>query len=307
MGALVGGLYAAGRMDQFAEWAAALRQRDVLRLISPRLSAPGVVSADKLLESMSEVFVDVNIEDLAVPFTAVATDLAARREVWFQRGPLRAAVRASIAIPGVFTPVMLNGRLLVDGGLTNPVPLDPTASVASDLTVAVSLTGQRTHEPERGAAVLAGESAAPQRFEEWRHRMRRTLSVFSRGEDDVEESEEPLPAAEPDSTVPEPGERPPGLVPERVLEPVAEIVPGIERTPWGTDVLPEALRMRDVTAQSFEAMQAVVGRFRMAAVPPDLLVTVPVDACRSLDFHRAEEMIDLGHRLAVEALDRAGL
>ena len=119
MGALVGGMVAAGRMDEFAEWATGLRQRDVLRLLDPKLSAPGMVSADRLLESLAPIFEDVDIEDLPIPFTAVATDLGSRREIWFQRGPLRAAVRASIAIPGLFTPVMLNGRILVDGGLTN--------------------------------------------------------------------------------------------------------------------------------------------------------------------------------------------
>jgi NTE family protein len=269
MGALVGGLTAAGRVDDFAAWARSLTKRDVLRLLDPKLSSPGMLTADRLLDSIREVFADVLIEDLPMPFTAVATDLAARREVWFQRGPLRAAVRASIAIPGVFTPVMLNGRLLVDGGLTNPVPIEPMAAMASDLTIAVSLTGpRRTREP----VTPAQESAAPQRLEEWRGRWRRTVANVTGREAK-------------DHDVP--------------VEPV--------RTSWGTDALPDELGLLEVTAQSFEAMQAVVGRYRMAALPPDLLVTVPVDACRLLDFHRAGELIDLGRQLTLQELDAAGL
>ena len=268
MGALVGGLAAAGGLSEFASWATTLRQRDVLRLLDPKLSAPGMLTADRLLDRIHGIFPDVLIEDLPIPFTAVATDLAARREVWFQRGPLRAAVRASIAIPGVFTPAMLNGRVLVDGGLTNPVPIDPTAAVPSDLTVAVSVNGSRR---VRDPVAPTSTSSAPERFEEWRGRLRRTLAGLT-GQDaqEVQEPEEPT-------------------------EPV--------RTSWGTEVLPGELRLLDVTAQAFEAMQGTLTRYRMAAVPADVVITVPVDSCRSTDFHRAGEMIELGHRLAVEALD----
>ena len=86
---------------------------------------------------------DVLIEDMPIPFTAVATDLLARREVWFQQGPLMPAIRASMAIPGLFTPAVVAGRVLVDGGLLNPLPLDPTAAAAADFTFAVSLQGPR--------------------------------------------------------------------------------------------------------------------------------------------------------------------
>lgn len=296
MGALVGGMLAAGKLDEFADWAQGLRQLDVLRLMTPKWSAPGVASADKLFASLAPIFDEVQIEDMAVPFTAVATDLVARREVWFQRGPLRAAVRASIAIPGMVTPVMLNGRILVDGGLTNPVPLDPMASVASDLTVAVSLTGPRSRgegegHPHNRGSVVVGESAEPQEAGEWRHRLRRALTFFNReGEDELELTE------------------PADVAVLAQTSAVAELVEEAQdlRTAWGTDPLPEELKIRDVTSLSFEAMQAVVQRFRMAAAPPDVVITVPVDAARTMDFHRAEQLIDLGHQLATDALQKAG-
>lgn len=290
MGAVVGALAAAGRDDDFAAWAMGLRQRDVLRLMDFKLSAPGAVAADRLLNEIGELFGDVDIEDLPVPFTAVATDLGSQREVWFQRGPLLPAVRASIAIPGLFTPVMINGRLLVDGGLLNPVPIDPTTAVPADLTVAVSLLGRRERP---GRQEPSQESAAPQRREEWRGRLRRTISSITGREEhavDVDDQD---------------GHRgdPTGAVEPAAPEAVASADPPV----GGIDPLPKDLRLTDVTAQAFEAMQGLVHRYRQAAFPADVTVDVPVDACRTLDFHRATEMVELGQRLTAEALDRAGI
>lgn len=295
MGAVVGGLAAAGREEDFAAWASGLRQRDVLRLMDFKLSAPGAVAADRLLNAIGELFGDADIEDLPVPFTAVATDLGSRREVWFQRGPLLPAVRASIAIPGFFTPVMINGRLLVDGGLLNPVPIDPTTAVPADLTVAVSLLGRRENH---GRQAPSQESAAPQRREEWRDRLRRTVASIT-GRDNGAEGEEHLGDA--DAPVsPEPTTE---VAPATSEVAPATAEPGI----GGIDPLPKDLRLTDVTGQAFEAMQALVHRYRQAAFPADVTVDVPVDACRTLDFHRAAEMIELGQRLTAEALDRAGV
>lgn len=280
MGALVGGLTAAGRVEEFAAWASSLKQRDVMRLVDLRWGAPGAIAADRLLDQMSDLLVDVAIDELPIPFTAVATDLAARREVWFQRGPLRAAVRASIAIPGLFTPVMINGRLLVDGGLLNPIPVDPTTAVASDLTVAISLLGARGPLEQRSPT---HDTAAPQRFEEWRGRLRRTIARLADRDPDRETDKEPdaEPGTEPDDTV--------------------------AGSLAGTEALPKDLRLTQVTSMSFEAMQGLVARHRMASFPADITVEVPLDACRTIDFHRAEEMIALGADLTRSALEAAGL
>lgn len=162
MGALVGGLHAAGRLDAYTEWVRTLSQRDLLRLLDPSIKALGAIRAEKILAKVSELLDGVLIEDLPMPFTAVATDLLARKEVWFQTGPVDAAIRASIAIPGVITPVRIDGRLLADGGLLNPIPIVATAAVRADLTVAVSLSGEDTGAPE---APEAGGS------EEWLDRV----------------------------------------------------------------------------------------------------------------------------------------
>ena len=124
MGALVGGLHAAGKLDDFAEWARTLTQRAVLRLLDPSISAAGILRAEKILDAVREIIGEATIEELPIPYTAVATDLIAGKSVWLQRGPVDSAIRASIAIPGVIAPHVLNGRLLGDGGILDPLPMD---------------------------------------------------------------------------------------------------------------------------------------------------------------------------------------
>jgi NTE family protein len=158
MGAMVGGMTAAGKLDEFADWVSGLSRRDVIRLVDPHLSAPGVITAERLFAALRSIVGEPRIEDLDIPFTAVATDLRARREVWFQRGDLLSALRASVAMPGVFTPVVINGRLLGDGGVLNPVPIEPTSAANADVTVAVSLHGNRLSQ---APAAPAKEEAEP--------------------------------------------------------------------------------------------------------------------------------------------------
>ena len=104
MGALVGGVQAAGRLDELADWAKSLTQRTILRLLDPSISAAGVLRAEKILDEVRDILGPVTIEELPIPYTAVATDLLAGKSVWFQRGPVDAAIRASIAIPGLDRP-----------------------------------------------------------------------------------------------------------------------------------------------------------------------------------------------------------
>ena len=149
MGALVGGLQAAGKLDEFAEWAKSLTQRAVLRLLDPKITAAGVLRAAKILDAVRDILGEVTIEELPIPYTAVTTDLIAGKSVWLQRGPVDEAIRASIAIPGVITPHVLDGRLLADGGILDPLPMAPIAAVNADLTIAVSLERQRGGRPLR--------------------------------------------------------------------------------------------------------------------------------------------------------------
>jgi len=139
MGALIGGIYAAGKLDVYRDWVCALQKMDVLKLVDWTLSGAGLIKGDRIIDVLRELIGAVNIEELPIPFTAVATDLDREREVWLTRGPLFDAIRASIAIPTIFRPHPVHGHRLVDGGLMNPLPLTPLLQSPSDYTVAVNV------------------------------------------------------------------------------------------------------------------------------------------------------------------------
>lgn len=157
MGALIGGIYAAGKLDIYEEWVTKLRKRDVLRLLDFAFSRSGLFSGERLMQQLKGMLGDINIEELPVSFTAVATDIENGREIWLNRGSLFAAIRASIAIPTVFTPVKRDGLLLVDGGLLNPIPVAPTLRDQAAKTIAVSLSGRSEVQMLQGDRKQANE------------------------------------------------------------------------------------------------------------------------------------------------------
>ncbi len=146
MGALVGAAHAAGRLAELERWARGLTRAGVLSLIDLRISGGGLVEGGGIRRLLGELEIPARIEDLAVPFVAVATDLGSGREIWLREGPLVPAVRASAALPGVFAPVEVDGRWLFDGGLVNPVPVSACRALGADVVIAVNpnarLTGQ---------------------------------------------------------------------------------------------------------------------------------------------------------------------
>lgn len=151
MGALIGGIYAAGKLDVYEKWVRALRKRDVMQLLDFAYSRAGLFSGDRIITKLRNMLGDISIEELPISFTAVATDLNAGREIWLTQGSLFDAIRASIAIPTIFTPIRYQGHMLVDGGLLNPVPIAPTLKDVTDITIAVSLSGkpEALAEPEQ--------------------------------------------------------------------------------------------------------------------------------------------------------------
>lgn len=289
MGALVGGLHAAGKLDDFADWARTLTQRAVLRLLDPSLTAAGILRAEKILDAVRDILGEATIEDLPVPYTAVATDLIAGKSVWLQHGPVDSAIRASIAIPGVIAPHALGGRLLGDGGILDPLPMAPIAAVNADLTIAVSVSGG-----DPGTAATPADRE-PRPTTEWLNRMLRSTSGV-------------LDTASVRSMLDRPTAR-------AVLSRFGATIPETEIA--GTE-LAEADPTSDDLAEtagaprlgSFEVMyrtidiaQAALARHTLAAYPPDLLIEVPRTVCRSLEFHRAGEVIGIGQELAARALD----
>lgn len=139
MGALVGGMYAAGKLDEFEAWFKQLDNTDIIGLTDIAWDKSGLIKGDKLFNKFEEMFGNPNIEELRIPFTAVATDITHEKEVWLQQGSLLKAIRASISLPMIFTPTHHNGLTLIDGGVLNPIPIAPTFSLPNTISIAVNV------------------------------------------------------------------------------------------------------------------------------------------------------------------------
>ncbi len=138
IGAFVGAAYASGDLDKLEAWVGGLSRRDVLGFFDVSL-AGGLIKGAKLFDFAATSFLDNTFADLDRPFACVATDLATGREIWLREGSVAAAVRASIALPGLFSPQLLNERFLVDGGLVNPVPVSLCRALDAEIVIAVDL------------------------------------------------------------------------------------------------------------------------------------------------------------------------
>ncbi|MDX1633140.1 MAG: patatin-like phospholipase family protein [Marinobacter sp.] len=303
MGALIGGVFAAGKMKDYKDWVTGLGQFDVLKLLDVSLSSPGAIRGEKIFSVVRDMLGDTRIEDLPLSYTAVATDLLAHKEIWFQEGPLHQAIRASVAIPGVVTPVVLNGRVLVDGALLNPLPIIPTISSHADLIVAVNLSG----EDERRSRLpdAAFEEEPDSDLEEWVEKMRDKASRWFdwdmvRSFVSRRDSE----AGDTDSVAPQDkiaaAARKQQVDKEAAREDQEEGSDEPETIAW--DRL--GIGKFDIMNLTIETMQSALVQYKIAGYPPDLLVNLPKNACRTYDYHKAPELIQLGRDRMSAALDR---
>jgi len=292
MGAVIGGLEAAGGLQAFSQWAQSLTYFSMLRQMDVTLTGAGMVKADRIIEKINEFCGNALIEDLPIPFTAVATDITAYREVWFQRGPLASAIRASMALPGFITPVVMNDHILVDGGVYNPVPVAPTFAVPSDLTVAVSLGGRPgMAEPSVSNADAADVSDDAGRLSDGgigplRREVFRELAARFSGPRSSAVSGTESDSAAADSSV-------------------RSAATGSK--PSAIESAEMTLSTSDVLHMSLTAMQEMIERFRAAATPVNVQITVPRGVASTYDFHRAREIIAVGRGLARDAFDAAGI
>ncbi len=279
MGALVGGVLAAGGLDGFTDWVRALTRTDIVRLTDLTLGAPGLIRLQRVMRELHRFIGDVRIEELPIPYTAVATDIDSEREVWFRHGPLVAAMRASIAIPAVFTPVRIGERLLVDGGLLNPLPMAPAMDMPGEASVGVSLFGRRP-------GLQMGQP-----------------SKESSDEASADNTDIATDAGEPPWTA-------------RLAHSVAESWPvrnlnkmltPAPPPPKAFEDWPADVNLAELLGRSLDIMQGRIEIARTVLNTPEVLVWVPMDACSVLDFHRAEEMIELGRKVAIAEFDRMGL
>ena len=170
IGALVGAAYAKDELDKLEDWVRQLQWKEVVDLMDISFLGGGFLKGDKLIEFFKQRTADRNIEDLDIPFGAVTTDLNTGREVWLQSGSLLDAVRASIALPGLFTPVEREGRWHVDGGLVNPVPVSLCRAMGAEVVIAVNLNGDVVgkHRRERNKEIaLARQQESAAEMELW--------------------------------------------------------------------------------------------------------------------------------------------
>jgi len=182
IGALVGAAYVAGELESFEQWLLGLGVKNVLALLDVRMSG-GMIKGERLMEFFRRNFIDRPIEELPLPFGAVATDLDSGAEVWLRQGSTTAAVRASIALPALFAPALHEGRMLVDGALVNPVPVSLARAMGADLVIAVDLSsdvlGRRLREE-----LETGEPAAG--VGEWRRKVQERLGKLRHARDEDE-------------------------------------------------------------------------------------------------------------------------
>lgn len=287
MGALIGGVYAAGKLDAYRDWAIALQRFDVLRLLDWTFTGGGLIKGDRIIHKLRELIGEMNIEDLPLAYTAVAVDLITQREVWFSRGSLFDAIRASIAIPTVFRPHYYEGRTFVDGGLLNPVPITPTLRDLTDCTIAVDVNAS-AESPDgdpTGEFPLEANGHYPSSGilgARWARTVKSSV-----------EAAEPIALATAADAVQRPVYR------RRITGFLARM-----RGLRGKKSAQESVYgIVELFARSLDMVQETITRFRLAAQPPDLVIGIPRNACALYEFHRAEEMIELGRLRTREALN----
>jgi len=148
IGSLIGGVYAAGKLDELEKWMRSIDKLDMASLLDLSWGNGGVFKGDKIIDTLIDLIGDVQIEEMPIPFTAVAANIETEKEVWFNSGSLFDAIRASVSLPLFFTPFEHQSELLIDGGILNPVPISPTTEDETDLTIAVNLGGAPESESE---------------------------------------------------------------------------------------------------------------------------------------------------------------
>ena len=258
IGALVGAAYVTGRLAGLGQWARNINWREMARFIDFRVANGGVTEGERIMRLLRELQHDVAIETLDTPFAAVAADLANGHEVWLREGSLIEAVRASMALPGLLSPVVRDERRLVDGGLVNPVPVAPCRALGAEMIIAVNLNGdlvgRRLQNRQRKGRTRRRSLRA-----EIRERLNKELPGILRGGT--------------------------GLVASQLLGSEGES-PGYF----------------DVIFGSINIMQDRITRNRLADDPPDVLLTPQVRQINLLEFNRAKEAIEEGHKAVKRSL-----
>lgn len=283
IGSLIGGIYAAGRLDDVKDWLFTLDAWKVFHLMDISLSKNHLVKGDKVIEALKEIVPDVNIEDLNIPYRAVAADLYTGEEVVFDRGPLFEAIRASISIPSLFRPVKYGYRTLVDGGIVNTMPLDRVVRNGNDILVAFDVNDVDVDSIRQ--TLITEARMAEERKEEEKELEEETRSVIK-----AVRSNTALTFAEKLS-----------LASEQSRKVLSHKLKDEEPEP--------ALFYEDnyysILSRTFSIMNHMLAKIAAERYKPDVLVKMPFDAYGEIsDYAKAEEISQRGRELMKAALDK---
>lgn len=284
IGSLVGGIFAAGKLEDVKEWLFTLDAWKVFSLMDISLSRNHIVKGDKVIAAIKEIVPDVNIEDLAIPFRAVAADLYTGEEVVFDKGPLFDAVRASISIPSLFRPVKYGFRTLVDGGIVNTMPIDKVVRTEGDILVAFDVNDIDV-ESIRAAIISDVRSAEARKAEE------KQLDI---------ETQTIMNAVRHNDTL---------SVIEKVRLAGAQGYKVLSHHLNTEDPEPAMEMFEDnyysILSRTFSIMNHALAKIAAERFQPDILVKMPFDAYDEIgDYARAKDISEAGRELMKAALDR---
>jgi NTE family protein len=301
MGAVVGAVYASGKIERMAERLRKLDWAGIVALLDPVFPRAGLIDGQRVAEFVRAHVPGALIEDLALPFAAVATDWETGAEVVARSGDLTEAVRASIAVPGIVTPVRSNGRLLVDGGLVNPVPVSVARALGAEVVIAVDLnhdivSSRRNRVAAKGRGVNGNGAHGNGTHGSGAN------GNGAEGNGAATNGEGNGGYGKTSDTTPTPMLAP---ILTRLLDSLrtqespmfAQVSAWLRRTPQ--EPLPGIF---EVLLGSLYIMQARITEASLQQDPPDILIQPPLGAVRFMEFDRVEEIIDIGWRSAHEQL-----
>ncbi|MBQ6286308.1 MAG: patatin-like phospholipase family protein [Bacteroidales bacterium] len=276
-GSLVGGIFAAGGLEAFKEWLYSLDPVKVISLMDFSISRNYLVKGERVIRAIKERVPEVNIEDLPIPFTAIATDLYTGEEILFREGPLFDAIRASISVPSMFRPVKWNGRTLVDGGMVNTLPLNRVSRTEGDILVGFNVN--RIDKEGIGSFISArnaladGEAAM---IAKARTMLKDSQAVKENGMELIKEA----------------------LASQKIERHL--IAKGKENNiPVDADNNYASILLR-----SFGIMNHTIAQMGIELCPPDILVSLPYDSFHGVyGYSHAEEIVETGRSLMAKALD----
>lgn len=270
IGAVIGGFYAAGKLEDYKNWICGLDRVNVFNLIDFSISTKGVIKGQRVFKKLSEWMNGVTFDDLSIPFSCVAVDLFNRREVVFSEGDVLEAMRASIAIPGYLEPQIIDGSPLYDGGIINPIPINRVKRNGNDIVVAIDLNAYMPDfDPETYWEEEEGdleESTVMKRMAEmWNSTTKRMDELQKRVSNET--------------------------VPQKKKDDVE---------------LPKDKKMNRIGAltEMFELMQESLTKTTVEHEKPDVFVEIPRNLCNTFEFHRSADLVEFGRQQMKIALDK---